>query len=119
MKNKIKFISFFVVMVLFSSCTYKGMYYYGNYSNTLYSLKKEPTKENIENHTNELKRIIDFSIENNISIPPGIYCEYGYQLKARGLNEEAKKNFLLEKKVYPSSSMLIDRIVKQLNSGGK
>lgn len=102
-------------IILLSACTAKPkMYYWGDYSETLYQLKSEPTEEHLLEHYESIEDVISESAEYGIKVPPGVYAEYAGLLMQQGKVADAKKYFLLEKQTYPESTFFMDRMIKQL-----
>lgn len=91
------------------------LYSWGDYvkSSTKYGMDGH-NKEVLEQHSAELKKIIDESDMNKQKVAPGIYAEYGQILFETGKKEDAKQYFLLEKKTYPESEKFINQIMKKL-----
>jgi hypothetical protein len=100
---------FLLIVVLMGCATQKPLYYWGNYSNSLYKYKKSPTEENLKAHKAVLLNIIDQSNKLNLRVPPGVCCEYGYLLFKEGKQVEAMQYFDLEEKTYPESKPFLDR----------
>lgn len=94
---------------LFGCATQKPLYYWGDYSSSLYKYKKVPNEENLKTHKVVLVNIIEESNKMNLKVPPGVYCEYGYLLLKDGKKEEAMYNFDLEEKNYPESRQFLER----------
>jgi len=91
------------------------LYSWGNYvkSSTRYGMDGH-NKEVLEQHSAELKKIIDESEINKQKVAPGIYAEYGQLLYETGKREDAKRYFLLEKTTYPESATFINQVMKKL-----
>lgn len=91
------------------------LYSWGDYvkSSTRYGMDGH-NKEVLEQHSAELKKIIDESDMNKQKVAPGIYAEYGQILFETGKKEDAKQYFLLEKTTYPESAKFISQIMKKL-----
>jgi hypothetical protein len=100
---------FLLVCFLTGCATQKPLYYWGNYSKSLYTYKKSPTEENLKAHKAVLLNIIDQSNKLNLRVPPGVCCEYGYLLFKEGKQGEAMQYFDLEEKTYPESKPFLDR----------
>jgi hypothetical protein len=100
---------FLLIVVLTGCATQKPLYYWGNYSSSLYKYKKAPTEENLKAHQAVLLNIIDQSNKLNLRVPPGVCCEYGYLLFKEGKQVEAMQYFDLEEKTYPESKPFLDR----------
>jgi len=100
--------------IFFAGCaTQKQMYSWGDYSSSLYKLKKDPCEENLMKHKQVLLKIIEDSKENSLRVPPGVYCEYGYILMKEGKSDEALSYLDLEEKTYPESAVFIKRLKSQ------
>jgi hypothetical protein len=98
--------------VFFAGCAPQKMYYFGNYSQTLYAFEKNQNEESLINHKQELERIIAESETKNLPVPPGIYAELGYiNLKAHK-EQEAIRLFNREAQLYPESQHLMTRLIQ-------
>lgn len=103
-------------------CTPTPMYYWGNYSASLYHFRKEANDESRDKHMAELEAIVKGSQEHKLRVPPGVYCELGYMQAKKGKRDEALALFALEKATYPEATHFVDRLVQSINSadqGGK
>lgn len=106
-----KFLFLYLGLLVMAGCARPNqMYYWGDYSQTLYKMKKLASEENIKKHEESLNNIIQVSTERNLRVPPGVYCEYGYLLLKDGRKAEAMKYFSLEAKTYPESKVFIERL---------
>jgi len=104
---------FLGLTLFFTGCaTQTQLYYWGDYSNTLYKYKKNPDNETLAGHKASLLNIIGESNQRNTKIPPGVCCEYGYILLREGKTQEALAYFDLEEKNYPESKLFITRLKK-------
>jgi len=101
-----------VILVLVSGCAThvsQSNLYWGNYSNTLYLVKKEPSAETKAAHEKELQLIVEKSKEMNLRVPPGIYAELGLYATNRGDKNAAQNYYRLEQEVYPEGAVLMKR----------
>ena len=112
-----KKICFILMLSVFlcMGCATQKLYTWGDYSSSLYKLKKNPCDEKLQNHKQVLVKIVDDSKENGLRVPPGVYCEYGYILLKEGKNDEALRYFDLEQQTYPESTVLIQRLKSQIS----
>ena len=97
---------------LLFACTPQKMYYFGNYSQTLYELEKDQTEEALINHRQELEEIISESETRNLPVPPGIYAELGYIHLKENNTQEAVRLFQVESRLYPESDHLMERLIQ-------
>ena len=102
-----------LLSIFFSGCAPQGMYYYGNYSRTLYNCEKNQTEEALIKHKAELVKIISESEVKKIPVPPGIYAELGYINLKEHKSQEAINFFQAEAQLYPESEHLMNRLIQQ------
>ena len=86
------------------------MYYWGDYSDTLYQSKKHPSDKSILSHQQALEKILEESGKNNLRVPPGVYAELGYIFFRQNKKDLAIYNYKMEKALYPESAVLMDRL---------
>ena len=103
--------------MLIVGCEPPAMYYWGNYSDTLYKYKKNLTPEMLEKHKIELKTIVNKSDNLGLRTPPGVNAEYGYLLLLEGNTSEAIPYLEKEKSLYPESTKFIDDLINNINEG--
>jgi hypothetical protein len=89
------------------------MYYWENYSDSLYQTKKHPTPETLAEHQSVLEKIIETAKEKNCRIPPGVCAELGYIYAMRNDNKKAIELFTQEKQVYPEATLFMDRLIQR------
>jgi len=97
---------------LLFACTSQKMYYFGNYSQTLYELEKNQTEEALINYKQELEEIISESETRNLPVPPGIYAELGYIHLKENNTREAVRLFQVESRLFPESRHLMERLIQ-------
>lgn len=109
--NHLKIGCIVLLAVFLSGCaTPQRMYYWGDYSNTLYQSKKHSSDQSSLGHQQALENIIAESGKNNLRIPPGVYAELGYIYFRQNKKDLAIQNFKMEKQLYPESTLLMDRL---------
>jgi hypothetical protein len=112
MKKIFIILSLFLMVSFILGCAQERLYYWGNYSQTLYKYKKQPKEENLEAHKACLVQIIEESNKRNKRTPPGVCCEYGYILLKEGKTQQALSYFEMEERNYPESKVFIERLKK-------
>jgi len=101
------------LLVILAGCSPPNkLYYWGSYSSSLHNFRKAPNKKTTKAYQNSLADIIKTSEENHTRVPPGIFAEYGYSLAKEGKTKKAMALFDLEKKSYPESGVLTQRLKK-------
>jgi hypothetical protein len=115
MKKCFLFIIVVATITFIGGCAQNGLYYFGDYSQTLYKLEKNQDEESLVNHQQELEKIIAESESRTLKIPPGIYAELGYiNLKANN-TKQALEYFDKEAKLYPESKYFMERLINSAN----
>jgi hypothetical protein len=112
--NLIKFVVGLVtVLTCFGCSAKKQIYYWGDYSDSLYHAKKDPCVESLAKHKEALENIVEESKNRNLRIPPGVCAELGYLYAAKNNSKKAIELFKMEKQTYPESTILMDRLIVQ------
>ena len=113
MSRKPMFLAALSAFVFLVGCAHKRMYYYGNYSNTLYTYEKSRNKEALTAHRQELEKVVTESGRRSLSVPPGIQAELGYIFLKENKPQEAIRLFEAESKLYPESRHLMNRLIQK------
>ena len=108
--NSFKFGLIFLLAIFLVGCFPPKMYYWGDYSDSLYRSKKNPSDESVLKHHQSLENIVEESKKNNLRVPPGVYAELGYLYFRQNKNQLAIQNFKLEKETYPEAAFFMDRL---------
>lgn len=96
------------VLILLTGCAPTGLYYWDNYSHSLYKTVKNPGPESAAVHQETLLRIIEQSQVWGKKVPPGVYYELGYLFYQEGHLDEAAGYFELEMTTYPEAAVFVD-----------
>jgi len=108
---KTPYIVMLLALVVFAGCaSSEKTFYWGQYSSTLYDLKKNPDEKTLEAHKKGLVLIMDESGKKNKKVPPGVNAEYGYMLLKDGKEAEGMEYLDKETALYPESVVFIQRI---------
>ncbi len=115
--KKLRLLLVLFALAIFAGCASQGkpMYYWGDYSHTLYELKKHPSDESLAKHIVCLDDIIKNSKEIGVRVPPGVYAEYGYRMLDMGKKNEAISYFRLEEQTYPESTVFMERLIESVD----
>ena len=98
-----------VAMLVATGCsTPQTTYDWGSRDKDQLALMKDPAK--LEAYGLSLRKLIE-SHPDGRRLPPGICAEYGYVLLVAGEPGQAQPYFELEKKYWPESSHLMDRMI--------
>ena len=104
-----------LVGILFAGCATisEANLYWGDYSQTLYELKKNPSEATKKAHIAELEDIIQTSTDRGLRVPPGIYAELAVYSLEQGDKNKAQSLFTLEQQTYPESGVLIKQAMSK------
>ncbi len=109
---KLRLVSVAALAALLSACAAPvTKYELGNYEQSMYDYYKNPADPGAT--ITALAAIIGKAEGAKRPVPPGVYAEYGFLLLQQGKAQEALANFALEKKYWPESAALMDRMSKQ------
>jgi hypothetical protein len=96
-----------------------GLFYWGDYSRTLYDYKKNPSDTTLAVHKTALLNIMKEAPEKNKLVPPGVCAEYGYILLKEGNEQEGMEYLAKEEQAFPESKVFIQRIKEECARGKK
>jgi len=112
MKKSILICFLLFILYFLIGCATNKLYYWGDYSKTLYSFRKDASDENLLKHKATLENIIEESGNRNLRVPPGVYSELGYIYLRQNNNDTAIKYFDMEAKTYPESRLFMERLTQ-------
>jgi len=114
---KYKFIIFLLSIIFLSGCGAKTIYYWGDYSGSLYDYTKEPSLKTKKSHKAELVNIIKKSEKRkDKKVPPGIYFELAMLYAEEGEVSTAQQYLLKEKDLFPESTKSVELALKELDA---
>lgn len=110
---------FSIAMLLVACGTHqKSMYYWKDYNNAVYNyLKNDNTS--LGEQINQMKSYFDNAQKEQYAVAPGAHAHMGLLLFKTGQINEARQQFLEEKKLFPESSSYIDFLMKNKANGDK
>ncbi|GHB71281.1 hypothetical protein GCM10008107_21010 [Psychrosphaera saromensis] len=107
----IKKLTIVLTLIFVTACVQnKNIYYWGDYSDTLYATKKEPSAESKERHYRELLNIINNAQSYEKKIPPGIYFELSMYESEKGNHDKANILLNQEYSLYPEAKTYIENL---------
>ncbi len=101
---------FLLAGALFLSGCAPTLYYWGDYNE---SLEQRYEKEN-PNRAEQLLREQMTEYNTGKQVPPGMYADYGFLLYRRGDTGGAIAFFEKEKKTFPESALLMDKLINRI-----
>jgi len=97
------------LVVVLTGCASRSIYYWGDYSDTLYQYKKSPSDKTFARHKKELEKVIDQSAQRGKLVPPGLYFELAMLEIKQGNVERGKALMRREMETYPESSQMVTK----------
>jgi len=116
---KLKYLIYFFILIFYVGCVPPTLFYWGDYSSSLYDYTKNPDEKTLAVHKKSLQDIIEISPKRSLRVPPGVYAEYGFLLIKEGKENEGLENFDKEISLYPESTIFIQRLKNELARGKK
>ncbi len=113
---KIKIIISGLILLSLIGCAGKTIYYWGDYSGTLYDMKKEPSDKSRSSHKAELNKMILKATSKNKRVPPAIYFELAMMEAEDGNEKLAKQYFTKEQELYPESKKYVELALQELKA---
>jgi len=105
-----KMLLIFTLIFVTACVQNKNIYYWADYSNTLYDTKKEQSAESKERHYLELLKIINNASTYQKKVPPGIYFELSMYESEKGNYDKASMLLNKEYALYPEAKAYIKNI---------
>lgn len=103
-----------LMTMILSACSSKSVdtkYYWGNYSDIVYSYYNEPN--DFVKQENGLNDIIKMAQDTNKPVAPGVYGHLGLVLLKQGKTAEAQNAFLQEQQLFPESKTFIQYLQRK------
>ena len=100
-----------LTLIFVTACAQnKNIYYWADYSDTLYKTQKEPSVKNQERHYRELLKIVNNAESYQKRIPPGIYFELSMYESEKGNHDKANILLKQEYSLYPEAKTYIENL---------
>lgn len=92
-----------------AACAQPPHYQWGGYEPALYAYYRDPSKADA--YALRLREAVKRGEEQG-HVAPGLHAEYGYMLMTSGRKAEAIAQFEAEKRRWPDSTVLMDRMIR-------
>lgn len=118
MKKRITYVLPIAATLFLAACgsSPKNMYYWGNYSPTVYERLKNDDRS-VGEQINTMEKYFSEANSKQMAAAPGAHAHMGLLLIDAGQNAAARQQFETEKQLFPESSVFMDFLLK--NKGGK
>lgn len=103
-----------VLAVVAAGCQPAQKYYWGSYENLVYVGYAEPGKVSPEAQIKIMEGDVSYAVAQHKPLPPGFQAHLGYLYSKIGNKDAARSNFEAEKRQFPESTVLMDRLLSNL-----
>ncbi len=102
--------------LLISGCATKPatLYEWGSYQTQVYNLYNDQGKVPIQTQIEKLEADYQIARSANKAVPPGYHAHLGYLYFQVGKKDQSLQEFETEKKLFPESSVFMDRMIAQV-----
>lgn len=100
--------------VFLAGCQSNQRYYWGSYEDLVYVSFSEPGKLSPAEQIKVMEEDLRYADEHSKPVPPGFHAHLGYLYSKVGNKEAARANFETEKRLFPESAVLMDRLLNNL-----
>ncbi|PTX97759.1 DUF4810 domain-containing protein [Opitutus sp. ER46] len=104
----------FVLLLALVGCqTARPLYYWGRYETSIYQGYSAPQKASPERQIELMLEDEQKAAAANLPVHPGFHAHLGYLYEQVGKSDLARKEFEAEKRLFPESAQLMDRLLNQ------
>ena len=107
-------VSLLLALLLSCGCASKQLYSWGQYEDTIYSSYSTPDKMPVARQIEILEADYQKARAADKSVPPGWHAHLGYLYYQTGNLDQAREHFRTEKALFPEATVLMDRMLKNL-----
>lgn len=101
-----------LLALLLGGCqTARPLYYWGHYEGEAYLGYSKPGKVTPDQQILDLQEDVQKAAAANLPVHPGLHAQLGYLYAQQGKQDQARKEFELEKSLFPESTAFIDRLL--------
>jgi hypothetical protein len=98
-------------LALLTGCASPRLYSWGHYESNLYTAYSAPDKMPPERQVEIMQADFQKARASNRSVPPGWHAHLGCLYYQLGNTDAARQEFEAEKKLFPESAVLMDRML--------
>lgn len=113
--RKIYLLAAAAASLLLAGCGANQRYYWGSYQDLIYVDYAEPGKMSPTDLAKAMETDLQYADKHHQQVPPGFHAHLGYLYAKLGNKEAARVNFETEKRMYPESAVLMDRLLSNLS----
>lgn len=103
------------VVLFVAGCQSSEKYYWGHYEDLIYVSYAEPGKIPVEVQAQTMEDDLHKAEAAGKPVPPGFHAQLGYLYSKMGRADAARAEFESEKRQFPESTVLMDRMLANLS----
>lgn len=105
-----------ILFLLFAAgCqTARPLYFWGHYEATLYQGYSNPGKVSSDEQMLKLQEDVTKATAAGLPVHPGLHAQIGFLYFEKGQTEAARKEFEIEKSLFPEAAVLMDRMLQKI-----
>lgn len=112
---RIAALALLAALVFSTGCTQNApLYSWGSYEQLIYDIYAEPGSVDSVTQVAKLSADISRADGEGTRIPPGVHAHLGYLYYGQGQVDMAVEQFVIEKQLYPESTVFIDGILARM-----
>ena len=104
-----------MLAMLLAGCAAPTLYSWGSYEELVYTMYAKPGKALPETQVARLEEDFQKARAKNRPVPPGFHAHLGYLYFQLGKPDPARQEFETEKKLFPESTVFMNRLLANLN----
>jgi len=101
--------------LLLAGCGGGPLYRWGHYEQLVYQMYVQPGKAEPGVQVEKLSRDIAEAESKGVLVPPGVHLHLGYMHLLQGNAGAARQEMEAEKRLFPESSVFVDRLLARLD----
>jgi hypothetical protein len=105
--------------LLLAGCGSTDTYYWGHYEDTVYVAYADPGSVPLAEQVRILQTDAEKAQAKGKPLPPGFHAQLGYLYYQEGKADLARQEFTAEKRLFPESTKLMDRLLAKLGESVK
>jgi len=98
-----------------AGCGGGPVYHWGRYERLLYEMYARPGAAEPATQIAQLTEDVGRAESSGRPVPPGVHAHLGYMHLLEGDAGAARREFAIEKSLFPESSTLVDRLLEQMS----
>jgi hypothetical protein len=109
----------FMGLVCLAGCQAPSLYEWGNYEPILYVSYRAPDQMPPERQAELLEADVQKAAGEGRAVAPGVHAHLGYAYFQLGRMDAARQELETEKRLFPESTVFMNRLVARLNARAK